>query len=77
MLPDNHRPPERAGDYRRHARGCIEAALHATDENACAAFLELAFSWTRLAQRLEASHSRTISDDFGAVQVVIIKPRQH
>lgn len=75
-MPEHYRPPDRAGDYRRHARGCIEAALHASDENACAAFLELAFSWTRLAQRLEASE-RDAGDDFGAVQVVIIKPRRH
>jgi len=74
----NHRPIGRAGAYRHHARDCLEAALHAADVDACGSFLELAFTWTRLAKRVEASGPRPddVAGKSQPVQLVIIRPRR-
>jgi hypothetical protein len=69
-----YRPLNRAGECRQHTHACVEAAVRATDEGTCAAFLELAYRWTWLAkrsERLEANLRRELQ----SVQVVVIKPR--
>jgi hypothetical protein len=72
----NYRPLSRAGEFRQHAHICIEAAVRATDEENCAAFLELASRWIWLAKWNERSEPKALlSEDFQSVRVVVIKPR--
>jgi hypothetical protein len=76
-MTSEYRPTSRARSYRQHAHDCIEIAVRSADEGTCAALLDLALGWTRMAKQLEKLEPEPGSnvDTFQGVQVLIITPK--